>query len=82
MYTNEMPATIEHLRVSTFRGLLINRLVQNLIIGAGIAVIGYAIFSEKFVGTVQDLAAIYFWAFGIDLSVSALVAASGKLKGA
>jgi hypothetical protein len=49
----------------------------------GIAYFGLQAFADGFVGTFSQMAAVYFWAFGVDVSVDALVQtaqAAGKPK--
>jgi hypothetical protein len=43
---------------------------------------GYVLFAAKFEGTATDLAAIFAWAFGIDITVDAAIQATQKVKGA
>jgi hypothetical protein len=45
-----------------------------------IALAGYFLFEGKFVGTAQDLAGIFFWAFGLDITVDALLQVAKGIK--
>lgn len=47
----------------------------------GIIAVGYALFADKFIGSVSDLLAIFVWAFGLDLSINTFLDAGKKLKG-
>lgn len=51
---------------------------QTLILGAIICVLGYTTYAAKFVGTFDELASIFFWAFGLDLTLDAVTRVSRK----
>ena len=58
--------------------LLRAKLVRTLFVGSAIAVVGYLLFVEKFIGTPQDMAAVFVWGFTIDVSADALMDILGK----
>jgi hypothetical protein len=71
---------LEALRARTRRELFQDTLWQTVLVGALIALAGYFLFEGKFVGTVQDLAGIFFWAFGLDITVDALLQVAKGIK--
>jgi hypothetical protein len=75
-----VPPTVESLRVSSIRELILAKGIRWIIASVGIVIIGYVLFASKFVGTFPDLLAIFVWAFGVDISVDALLDAGKKLK--
>lgn len=75
-----IPPTIESLRVSTLQDLIFAKAIRWIIASIGIVLIGYVLFADKFVGTLSDILAIFVWAFGVDISVDALLDAGKKIK--
>src|SRR5262249_32879442 len=67
-------------RARTMSELFRDRLLQTVLAGALISIAGYLIFEEKFIGNVQDVAGIFFWAFGIDITVDALLQTARGFK--
>jgi hypothetical protein len=65
----------------TVRQVLWDKTAQMLIVGAAITVVGYLLFSDNFVGTPKDLAIIFFWGFGLDVSMENILAQAAKLPG-
>jgi hypothetical protein len=51
---------------------------QTVIIGLLVALLGYITYQDKFVGDLTDFATIFFWAFGIDVSVDTLLKLAPK----
>ncbi|MGO9118170.1 MAG: hypothetical protein ACLQPD_11235 [Desulfomonilaceae bacterium] len=62
------------------RNLFWDTFLQTVLVGALIAVVGYLLFAEKFIGTPQDIAGVFFWAFGIDITVDAVVQTAKGIK--
>lgn len=77
----ELPNPIEVMRARTVKELFLAKTAQTLIVGAAIAVLGYLFFAENFVGTTKDMAAIFFWGFGLDVSMDNLLGLAAKLPG-
>ncbi len=57
------------------RSLLIAQIVQSLLLGIAVLVGAYVLYAPRFVGTGSELAAIFLWAFAIDLTVDSVIAA-------
>jgi len=51
---------------------------QTLLLGALMCLFGYGLYEPKFVGTLSDFSSVVFWAFGIDLSVEAVLRLTKK----
>lgn len=68
-----IPEPVEPGRVRTYRELLRAKFLQFALTGLGIALIGYLLFEGKFVGTFADVAGIFIWAFGLDVTVDTLL---------
>jgi uncharacterized protein YneF (UPF0154 family) len=66
--------------VRTWRSLILERLLRSLLVGVGITVVGFFLYYDSFVGTPKELAAMFFWAFGLDISVEALIKTAPNLK--
>jgi hypothetical protein len=69
-------------RARTLKELAAAQFWQMAIAGIGIAVAGYFLFAEKFMGTPAEMAAIFFWGFGLDVSVDKLLQLAGGVSGA
>ncbi|HEX7316316.1 MAG TPA: hypothetical protein VF297_20590 [Pyrinomonadaceae bacterium] len=67
-------------RARTFRELLAANLLQTILLGLLIALGGYLLFQEKFVGTFPDFAAVFFWAFGLDVTLDKFLEVSQTIK--
>jgi hypothetical protein len=62
------------------QSLFLSQLLQSFLLGIVLLVIGYVLYSPHFIGTAADLAAIFLWAFAIDITVDAvLTAAKGAI---
>jgi hypothetical protein len=72
--------TVEAFRLSSLGELARAKFFQTLLVAILLSFVAYALFAERFVGTARDCLAIFFWAFGLDLSVDALVNAAKPLK--
>jgi len=44
-----------------------------LAVGVLICIFGFTVYEPKFVGTWAELSSIFFWAFGLDLSLDAIL---------
>jgi hypothetical protein len=77
----ELPKAVEVTRARTLRQILWAKTAQTLFVGVGITVVGYLLFAENFVGTVKELAVVYFWGFGLDVSMDNLLGQVAKLGG-
>src|SRR6266404_8304031 len=69
--TTRLPQ-LEALRVRSLLELLLVKGLRFAISSLVILVVGYALFADKFVGTLSDLLAVFFWGFGIDIGVDAV----------
>lgn len=76
----EAPATLEILRSRTLRQLAQDTVFQTILVSLLLSITGYVLFQEKFVGTVPDWLGIFFWAFGLDITVDALLQAAKGIK--
>ena len=59
--------------VRTWRSLLAEKFVRAVLVGLAITIVGFFLNYDNFVGTPKELAAIFFWAFGLDISVEVLM---------
>jgi hypothetical protein len=71
--------TIRAIETRTFRELLAAKLAQWIISAVGLAIIGYLLFADKFVGTGPEMLTAFFWGFTTDVGLDALISA-GKPK--
>jgi hypothetical protein len=46
---------------------------QTLVVGTLLTLFGYSMFEAKFVGTPDDFLSIFFWAFGLDLTIDTVL---------
>jgi hypothetical protein len=68
-----IPPPVLPSRAQTYRELLREKFLLFALSGVGIALVGYLLFEGRFVGTFADLAVVFLWAFGIDVTVDAFV---------
>jgi len=73
------PPSLEQLEARTFRQLALERWVQSAVVGGLVLMGGYFLFAPRFIGTVNDFAGLFFWAFGTDLSVETGTALARRL---
>ncbi len=71
--------SLETLRARTFRELAAAERNQTAIAAVIITVVGYALFADKFVGTLTDVVTIFMWGFTLDVSVSKLLEVAAPL---
>lgn len=74
--------SLDSLRVQSIWALMWARRFRFLVSLILIIAFGYLLFADKFEGTAMDLAAIFAWAFGTDITVDAAIQATQKVKGA
>ena len=75
-----LPTPIEVTRAQTLREIMIESLVQFILVGILITVVGYGLFADKFIGTITDMLGIFFWAFGLNITVDTLLTAAKPVK--
>jgi hypothetical protein len=73
---------LDSLRVQSIWELMWARRFRFLVSLILIIAFGYLLFAAKFEGTAMDLAAIFAWAFGTDITVDAAIQATQRVKGA
>jgi hypothetical protein len=77
----EVAGTGSFLRLQrlTWREMVIAKSAQFAISAIGLAIVGYLLFSDKFVGTGPEMLTAFFWGFTTDVGLDALItAAKGK----
>jgi hypothetical protein len=72
----EMLEQVESLKTRNFRQWLFAKALQWVFASAALAVVGYLIFADKFIGTDADLTTAFMWGFTTDIGVDALIAAA------
>lgn len=77
----ESPLSVAALQTQTTWQLAAAKFWQTVIAGSGITILGYLLYADKFVGTPAEMAAIFFWGFGLDVTVDKLVELSGRVPG-
>jgi hypothetical protein len=81
VYQPRRAESIRAIEARTFKELLAAKALQWVISAAGLALIGYLLFADKFVGTAPELVTAFFWGFTTDVGLDALISA-GKPKSA
>jgi hypothetical protein len=74
------PITMEILAANTLTELLAARWLLTSLSATGLALVGYLLFADKFVGTSGDLMTAFFWGFTTDIGLDALISAAAKKK--
>ena len=64
--------------VSDEKELKRDKRIQSLIVGIVLIVAGFGLQLNTFVGTLSDFSTLFFWAFGLDLTVEAISRAAKK----
>jgi hypothetical protein len=64
--------------VSDERELKRDKRIQSLVVGVVLIVAGYGLQLNTFVGTFTDFSTLFFWAFGLDLTVDAISKAAKR----
>lgn len=77
--TQRVLESIQALEIQTKVQLLRAKSAQWAISAVGLAIVGYLLFADKFVGTAGELLTAFFWGFTTDIGLDALVSA-GKTK--
>jgi hypothetical protein len=72
--------TTEVLEANTLRQLLRARGLMTGLSAIGLALVGYLLFADKFVGTSGDLMTAFFWGFTSDIGLDALITAATTKK--
>lgn len=67
--------------VTSSRELMTAKVLQAVISGVALTLVGYLIFADKFVGTSGDLLSAFFWGFTTDIGVDALITAAKAKAG-
>jgi len=67
-------------RPKTLRDLFLSKAWQTLILGILILVVGVELYADKFVGAWPEMTSIFFWAFGLDVTVDAIAQAVKGIK--
>jgi hypothetical protein len=75
-----IPERVRVHRARVWRQLVLDEAVLTMIVGAGITILGYYLYSPSFVGTGRELLTIFLWAFGLDVGAQVLVAQSARLS--
>ena len=63
------PPSLRTLRAGTRREIATAKLLQSGLVALLAGLIGFGLFAPKFIGDYQDFLVIFFWAFGLDLTV-------------
>ncbi|MEO5891326.1 MAG: hypothetical protein ABIQ31_13820, partial [Ferruginibacter sp.] len=72
--------TIEKFHTRVLNKLALHTIIQTLLIGTGIALMGYTIFAEKFTGTPTDMIEVFSWSLVLDITLnSTLTGLIGKV---
>lgn len=69
----QIPGQVDPGISRTYSELLREKFLLFALSGLGIALVGYLLFEAKFVGTFADMAGIFLWAFGLDVTVDTVV---------
>jgi hypothetical protein len=72
------PAPVLPTLVTAEAQLKKDKLTQSLIVGFVLLIAGYGLQLNSFVGTFTDFSTLFFWAFGLDLTVDAISKATKK----
>jgi hypothetical protein len=72
------PITVEILEANTLRELFAARWLLTILSAVGLAIVGYLLFADKFVGTSGDLMTAFFWGFTTDVGLNALISAATR----
>jgi hypothetical protein len=78
VHQHTLPPNLEALRARTWQELATAKALRFAIASLIILAIGYALFVDKFVGTFNDLMAIFVWAFGTNISVDTIMDSTKK----
>jgi hypothetical protein len=80
VHEKTIPPSLDQLRVNTLGEIFLDRAIPFVVAGLIILAIGYSLFADKFVGTFTDLLAVFVWAYGVDISVQAVMETGKSLK--
>jgi hypothetical protein len=73
-----VPSGLTAVRVADERQLRWAKFTQSLLIGVLLTIIGCGLYWEKFVGNFSDFLQIFFWAFGLDITVDTVLKSAPK----
>jgi hypothetical protein len=59
-------------RARTRREIVLAKLWQSFGVAVLAGLVGYGLFAPRFIGDYQDFIVIFFWAFGLDLTIDAV----------
>jgi hypothetical protein len=76
--TTLTPAPTLPTSVTSAAKLKKDKLMQSMVIGVVLLVAGYGLQLNTFVGTFAEFSTLFFWAFGLDLTVDAVAKAARK----
>lgn len=68
--------SLQRLRRLTWRDMIAAKSAQFAISATGLAIVGYLLFSDKFVGTGPEMLTAFFWGFTTDVGLDALITAA------
>jgi hypothetical protein len=77
----QKPSSVDLIEGRTFKELLFARRLQWSLSALVLALLGFFLFQDKFVGTSGDLMTAFVWGFTTDIGLDAIIAASGKNQG-
>jgi hypothetical protein len=69
----ETPSRQAVIRAQTQRSLRCAKLAQSFLIGLLLVILGYGLYWEKFIGSFADFSQIFFWAFGLDITLDTVL---------
>lgn len=75
-----LPPSLEALRTKTLKELILAKLLRFALASVIIMFIGYALFAQTFVGTLNELLSVFVWAFGLNISIDGVVDTIDKKK--
>jgi hypothetical protein len=85
--TAEPPPSVSTQSVATINARSVSELAraegaQTLIAAVLITALGYVLFADEFIGTLNEMATVFLWGFTLDISVSKLLEVAAPLSGA
>lgn len=77
----EPPSTVDQLYEDTEREIIGFRRAEFYLISLLILIIGVLLWNQDFIGTVEDFAKVFFWAFSLDISLQVLTGLVTRVAG-
>jgi uncharacterized membrane protein len=68
-----MPERVQVTRARSLLQLATAKFLQTVFAGILIILAGYLLFEAKFIGTLSDVAGIFLWGFGLDITTDTLL---------